>query len=155
MSEFFTGVEIAFYPEYINFWLRFGEPDAKHDLGGRRSLVLFGPARVFGYVRWRANEYGTQNWSIAIVRTGAPLQVLTRLEGIHPGADVLLSAIGKARVKRVLAQLDKLEAAGFEPAEISPAYLRHIHSRVLTSRSVIPYCDEQHAASLAARAVKA
>ena len=138
MSEFFTGVEIAFYPEYINWWLRFGEPDAKHDLDRRRSLALFGPTKVFCYVRWRANEYGTQNWSIAIVRTRAPLQVLTRLEGIHPGADMLLSATGKARVKRVLAQLDKLEAGGFEPAEISPAYHRHIHNRIFVSRSVIP-----------------
>ena len=155
MFESFTGVEIAFYPEYINCWLRFGEPDAKHDLDRRRSLVLFGPAQVFGYVRWRASEYGTQNWSIAIVRTRAPLQVLTRLEGIHPGADILLLATGKARVKRVLAQLDKLEAAGFEPADISPAYHRHIHNRILASRSVTPYSDEQHAAFLAARAVRA
>lgn len=153
MSEFFTGVEIAFYPEYINFWLRFGEPDAKHDLDGRRSLVLFGPARVVGYVRWRANEYGTQSWSIAILRTGAPLQVLTRLEGIHPGADVLLSVIGKARVKRVLAQLDKLESAGFEPPEISPAYYRQMHNRITVSRPVATYSDCQHAAFLATRAV--
>ncbi|MDA4848887.1 DUF2840 domain-containing protein [Hoeflea poritis] len=155
MSKFFTSVEIAFYPEYINCWLRFGKPDAKHNLDRRRSLVLFGPAQVFGYVRWRANEYGMQNWSIAIARARAPLQVLTRLEGIHPGADILLLTTGKARVKRVLAQLDKLEAAGFEPAEISPAYHRHIHNRILTSRSVKPYSDEQHDAFLAARALGA
>lgn len=54
MSEPFTRVEIAFYPEHLNHWLRFGEPDEQQDLDRRRSLALFKPARVFGYVRWRA-----------------------------------------------------------------------------------------------------
>lgn len=60
MSEHFTHVEIAFYPEFLNHWLRFGEPDQWLDLDRRRLLALFKPGRVFGYVRWRANEYGTQ-----------------------------------------------------------------------------------------------
>ena len=61
MCEVFTGVEIAFYPEFINFWLRFGAPDAQNVLDQRRSLALFGPGQIFGYVRWQANAYGTQD----------------------------------------------------------------------------------------------
>ena len=153
MSEVFTGVEIAFYPEFINFWLRFGEPNAEHVLDRRRSLTLFGPGQIFGYVRWRANAYGTQDWRIVIAQNGAPSQAMTRLEGVQPGAEVLLSATGNARVKRVLAQLDGLEAAGFDLAAISPAYVRHIHNRIAVSRPIAPYSDDQHAAILAARAV--
>ena len=153
MTEFFTGVEIAFYTEHLNYWLRFGKPVRVATLERRRSLSFFQPGQVFGYVRWRANDYGTQDWRIAIVRTGAPLQVLTRLEGVRPGGDVLLSATGNRRVKRVLAQLDALEAAGFKLAEISCAYYRQVHNRIAASRPVTPYSDQQHAAFLAARAV--
>ena len=32
MSEHLTRVEIAFYPEYVNHWLRFGAPDEQLDL---------------------------------------------------------------------------------------------------------------------------
>lgn len=154
MCESFTAVEIAFYPEFINFWLRFGEPNAEHVLDRRRSLALFGPGQIFGYVRWQASAYGTQDWRIVIARTGAPAYALTRLEGVHPGAEVLLSATGNARVKRVLAQLDALEAAGFVPAAISPAYVRHIHNRIAISLPITPYCAYQHATFLAAKAVR-
>ncbi|MFN3225785.1 MAG: DUF2840 domain-containing protein [Hyphomicrobiales bacterium] len=154
MSEFFTGVEIAFYPEFVNYWLRFGAPDVTHLLDRRRSLVVFGPGQILGYVRWRANAYGTQDWRIVIMRTGAPPQVVSRLAGVHPGADILLSAIGKVRVKRVLAQLDALEAAGFDLPKISPAYVRHLHNRIAISRPVRCYSHNQHAASLAAQTVR-
>ena len=154
MCEVFTGVEIAFYPEFINFWLRFGEPNAQHVLDRRRSLALFRSGQIFGYVRWRANAYGTQDWRIAIAQTSAPPQTLARLDGVHPAAIILLSARGKARVKRVLAQLDGLEAAGFDLAAISPAYVRQIHNRIAVSRPVIPYSADQHAAFLAARMVR-
>lgn len=38
MSEPFTRVEIAFYPDYLNWWLRFGTSDEQHDLDRRRSF---------------------------------------------------------------------------------------------------------------------
>ena len=68
MTEHFTRVEIAFYPEHLNHWLRFGAPETQQDLDRRRSIALFRPGQVFGYVRWRANEYGTQEWRFTIVR---------------------------------------------------------------------------------------
>ena len=154
MREVLTAVEIAFYPEFINFWLRFGKPDAQHSLDRRRSLALFGPGQIFGYVRWRANAYGTQDWRIIIAQTAAAPTSMSRLEGVYPGAELLLFATGNARVKRVLAQLDTLEAAGFDPAEISPAHVRHMHNRIAVSCPVTPYSADQHAAFLAARAVR-
>lgn len=117
MSEQLTRVEIAFYPEHLNHWLRFGEPDEQHDLDRRRALALFKPGRVFGYVRWRANEYGTQDWRFTIVKTVAPSLLLSRIEGIDPGGEVLLLVTGNTKVKRALLQIDALEAGGFEPVD--------------------------------------
>ena len=153
MSELFTRVEIAFYPEYLNHWLRFGEPDEQQDLDRRRSLALFKPGRVFGYVRWRANEYGTQDWRFTIVRTAAPSLLLSRIEGVTPGGEVLLLASGNAKVKRALLQIDALEAAGFQPADVSPAYYRHVHNRITAGQPVRAYSTAQHTTNLAARQV--
>lgn len=151
MSETFTRAEIAFYPEHLNHWLRFGEPDERHDLDRRRSLALFKSGRVFGYVRWRANEYGTQEWRFTIVQTAEPSLLLSRIEGVTPSGEVLLLATGNTKVKRALLQIDALEAAGFDPADVSPAYYRHVHNRITTGQSVRVYTEAQHAAHVAAQ----
>ena len=153
MSEHLTRVEIAFYPEHLNNWLRFGAPDEQHDLDRRRSLALFRPGRVFGYVRWQANEYGTQDWRFAIIKTAEPSLFLSRIEGVHPGGEVLLLATGNTKVKRALLQIDALEAAGFEPADVSPDYYRHAHNRITAGQPIRPYTEPQHAAYRAARRV--
>ena len=153
MSESFTRVEIAFCPEHLNWWLRFGRPDVEEDLDRRRSLALFGPGRIFGYVRWRANEYGTQDWRFTIIQSAAPTLMLSKIRGVHPGGDILLLATGNAKVKRALLQIDMLEAAGFDAIEVSPAYYRHVHNRISESREVTPYSQDQHVAFQAAKAV--
>lgn len=151
MPKTFTRVEIAFYPEYVNFWLRFGVPDEQHDLDRRRSVAFFRSKRVFGYVRWSANEYGTQVWCFTVVRTEEPSCCLSRVKGVHPGAEVLLAATGNAKVKHALLQIDALESDRFEPADVSPAYYRHVHNRIATGRPIRCYSNAQHAAYLAAR----
>ena len=153
MSELFTRVDIAFYPEHLNLWLRFGTPDRQQDLDRRRSVAFFRPGRVFGYVRWQANEYGTQDWRITVVRTEAPSRLLSRVAGVDPGGEVLLLAIGSTQVKRVLQHIDALEGEGFDPADVSPAYYRHVHNRIAAGRRIRAYSTTQHGAYLAARSV--
>lgn len=154
MSESFTRVEIAFYPEHLNHWLRFGAPDEQQDLDRRRSLAFFKPGQLFGYVRWRANEYGTQDWRFTIVKTAEPSLLLSRIEGVDPGGEVLLLATGNTKVKRALLKIDALETDGFEPADVSPAYYRHVHNRIATRRPIRAYSMAQHEAYLAAQRVK-
>jgi len=153
MSEQFTRVEIAFYPEHVNNWLRFGAPDKSEDLDRRRSLAFFKPGRVFGYVRWRANEYGTQEWRFTIVKTEEPSRFLSRIEGVYPGGEVLLLVTGNAKVKRALLQIDLLESEGFDPFDVSPAYYRHVHNRITASNPVRAYTKAQHEAHLASHRV--
>ena len=148
-----TLVEIVFLPEWLNRWLRFGEPDRACDLDRRRSIALFGPGRLFGYVRWRANEYGTREWRLFVVRTVEPGRPMSRIEGVHPGGEILLSAAGAARVKRALAAVDAVEAAGFDPAQISPDHYRQIHNRIAVRRPVPTYDEDRHTAHLARRRV--
>lgn len=155
MSEQLTRVEIAFFPEHLNYWLRFGAPDIHQNLDRRRSLALFRPGRIFGYVRWRANEYGTREWTFAVIRAVAPSQPLTRVPGVSPGGETLLLAAGNAKVKRALLQIDRLEAAGFDPADLSPAYYRHVHNRIVAGEAIRDYSAEQHAAYRAWRMVSA
>jgi len=153
MSELFTRVEIAFYPEHLNYWLRFGEPDEEHDLDRRRSLAFFKPGRVFGYVRWWANEYGTQDWRFTIIRSGEPSRFLSRIEGVYPCGEVLLFAAGNAKVKQALMQIDTLETDGFEPTDVSCAYYLHVHNRIAIRKTIRAYRQAQHEAYLAARRV--
>ena len=120
MPEFFTCVEIEFYPEFANHWLRFGAPDRLFDLDRRRTAGFFKPARLFGYVAlagkrlWHPKMGFCGNSDRA---TGRPVGL--RLPAIKPGGAILLHATGKARVKRSLELIDGLEDAGFEPANVS------------------------------------
>jgi len=151
MSEPLTCVQIAFYPEFANYWLRFGAPDHWLDLDRRRALALFRPGRLFGYVRWRANEFGTQDWRFTVVQAAAPSVFLNRIEGVDPGGEVLLLTSGNARVMRAFSQIDAIETAGFQPADVSSAYYRHVHNRLAVGRRTHAYCETQHAAHLADR----
>ncbi len=149
MSEFFTRAEIEFYPEFANLWLRFGEPDQEFDLDRRRAIAFFKPAKLFGYVCWLSNVYGTQRWDFAVILTVKPGNRIDRFAGIKPGGEILLHATGKAKVKRSLELIDGLEDAGFEPANVSHAYYRHVHNRVAVGQPVSPYSCAQHAAFIA------
>ncbi|WP_299918449.1 DUF2840 domain-containing protein [uncultured Roseobacter sp.] len=155
MTDYLSYIEIAFYPDCINYWLRFGDPDVGYDLDRTRSLALFKPNKIFGYVRWQSDEYGAEDWRIAVVQTGAPKQSLCRCPGVWPGGEILLSVVGSTRVKRVLTQFDALKTAGFHPCDVSPFYYRHLHSRIAVGKTVRAYSSTQHAAHVAARAVLA
>jgi hypothetical protein len=149
MSEQYTAIELAFYPEYLNYWLRFGVPDQRVILDKRRSLALFKPGKLFGYVRWIANEYGTQDWRFVVSKVDFESQNLNSVEGVRPGCNVLLFTVGIIKVKRVLAQIDLLEKTGFDPCEVSGSYYRHLHNRLFVGLSVRPYSVDQHQAYLA------
>lgn len=150
MVDEVTRVEIAFYPEHFNDWLRFGTPDHVYFLDRRRSLALFAADRTFGYVRWRAGDYGTARWRFVVARTGDRTR-LERLEGVDPGAEILLAVSGATLVPRALAQIDRLEKDGFDPADVSPRYYRHLQNRLATGKPPQPYSADQHAAWCAAQ----
>ncbi|QLC24877.1 DUF2840 domain-containing protein [Parasphingopyxis algicola] len=139
-----TLVEITFYPEVINDWLRFGDPEAERIIDRRRSLAAFAPGSVFAYVRWHANDYGTADWRLYVLRAGGSDDMLDRVPGVRPGAEILCGLSGKAKVKRALDLIDDLEARGFNPAAISPAWWRVTGNRISVGLPVRPYGEYQH-----------
>lgn len=155
MCKLFTRVEVAFYPEHLNNWLRFGIPVYDLNLDRRRSLAIYKPGQIFGYIRWSANEYGTQEWLLVIVKAAELLHRINCFPGIQPGGQMLLATSGNVKVKHILSQIDLLENNGFDPSKVSPNFYRQLHNRTMINRPVSGYSSQQHEAYLAARNVLA
>lgn len=114
-----TLVQIHFVRGLINHRLRFGQPVSVDKLDRYRSLATFSLGDIFGYIRWRANEYGTQDWRVYVLKaqTGG---YISEVIGVSPAVKVLMSAQGKPAVKRCLTALDRLEAQAGGALETVP-----------------------------------
>lgn len=146
-----TRVHLRHWPKVADDWLRFGHPASEQLVDRRRTIAGFLPDTVFAYVRWRGSDYGTTSWRLAVARAVGPGEPATALAGVWPGAEVLLSASGDGPVRRAFAVIDAVEAAGMEPAEVSPDYWRVAHNRLAAHEAPRPYGLAEHAAWLARR----
>lgn len=79
-----------------------------------RGFAYFTAGKVLGYVRWRANEYGTQHWSLIVAKVTRPAA-----ENAVDRYEKLVHFQGAARMEQALKLIDELEESGFDPAEIS------------------------------------
>ncbi len=128
-----THVQIHFVKDIINHRLLFGEPSEFIKLDKFRRLATFDAGRIFGYIRWRANEYGTQDWRLFIVKTGS-VNLLTPVPGVSPAVKLLVSASGSKEVKRSLKLLDKLKSDTAGNLETIPESYWHQFQNCLTTR---------------------
>ena len=114
-----TFIQCHYVRERINHRLRFGEPDRTLQLDKYRKLAAFKPEKRFGYIRWRANAFGTQDWRFYILKsqTEGPL---TCVPGVSPGVKLLAAFIGTQSVRRALKAFDQLEKDALEPPEMLP-----------------------------------
>jgi len=103
-----TTVFCHFGKDKFNHRLRFGVPQALVKLDSYRSIACFKPGQIFGYIRWRADKYGTQDWQFHILKAQSAGPI-TSICGVKPGAKSLCSIFGAARVKRSLKHIDALE----------------------------------------------
>ncbi len=113
--------------EVYNHRLRFGSPVQSVRIDRTSSYSAFKAGDVFGYIRWRRNKYGTQDWRIYVCQAVSG-GTITRLPGITPGANVLLALHGSEVVKRMLGHLDALEKRAGDLQKISPAYWRQLQN---------------------------
>ena len=74
-------VLIAYRKSRINHRLRFGSPVNEVRLGWHRKLAVFQPGQIFGYERWRADQYGTQDWRFFVLQAKARGSILTMQKG--------------------------------------------------------------------------
>ena len=122
--------------------LRFGQPVSGGRKDGGRAIQHFAPGQIFGFVRWRGDEYGTQIWRVVVAQAGRPGERLTRIPGVSPGAHLLLHAFGKTHAKRALRAIDALESVAVLH-RVSPAYWRHLHQCVALGRAPHAYDPER------------
>jgi hypothetical protein len=143
-----TTVELVFYRDRIERWLRFGHDVGERILDRRRRLLLFAPGAVFAFVRWEGNGHGTVLSRIDILRACRAGEVMSAVPGVVPGGEILLRLSGWSRVKRVLDLIAAIEGSSINPVEVSPDYWRHVHNRIMTGQQPRRYQSDQHEASL-------
>jgi len=114
-----TLIQCHFVRGLLNHRIRFGQPHKIISLDKYRKLACFKPGSTLGYIRWRANEYGTQDWRFFVLKTQST-GLLTRVPGVTPAVKVLAVFNGTQAVKRALAALDEAEKTSLMPVETLP-----------------------------------
>lgn len=132
--------------------LLFGRPKKSSRVSEAQEEWSFIPFQIFGFVRWRGDEFGTQTWRVVVARAGRPSERLTRIPGVNPGAHLLLHAFGKTRAKRALRVIDILSEAHVLH-KITPAYWRHVHLQISKKKEPEPYDPKVFEALSRARSV--
>jgi Protein of unknown function (DUF2840) len=145
-SPSLTMVEVVFYRDRIERWLRFGRDVGERILDRRRRLLLFAPDAVFAFVRWEGNDHGTVLSRIDILRACRASEAMSTVPGIVPGGEILLRLSGWPRVKRVFDLIAAIEGSGIDPVEVAPDYWRHVHNRIAAGQQPRLYQPDQHEA---------
>jgi len=145
----FLAVPIRFERGRVNDRLRFGSSDRAEFIDRSRGFAYFSAGKIFGYVRWRANKYGTQHWSLIVAKVTQP-----RAENAVDRYERLAHFKGAARMEKALKLIDELEENGFDPAEISPNWWVVTGNRINVRVPVRAYFRVQHDAFLKRKAIE-
>jgi len=146
-----TQVDLLWLDGQIERWIRFGNVAAERIVDRRNRIVEFAAGSVFAFVRWRAGEYGTVESRIAILRAVTTGEAFTTYPCVAPGAEILLSLGGWARVQSALEAVDGVEKIGVAPALAAPDYWRHVGARIGVGLAPRPYDRARHRAWLLRR----
>lgn len=150
-----TDVELLWLEGQIERWVRFGRPAAERLIDRRRRVLSFAPGAVFALVRWRANDYGTVESRIDILRAVRAGEAFTTVPFVAPGGELLLHVGGWPKVQRVLEAIDAVERAGVNPADAAPDHWRHVATRVGAGETPRPYALRRHRTWLMRRRISA
>lgn len=143
-----THVTLTWHAGIREDWVRFGRPVAERIIGRRTRIESYAPGQVFALVRWASNDYGTRRSGLDIVRAVGSGEVFSTLPLVDPGGEILLSARGWPKVRRVFELIDAVEQTGFDPCDIAPDHWRHMHNRLTVGMPPRPYDQRRHAAWL-------
>jgi hypothetical protein len=146
-----TQVDLLWLDGQIERWIRFGRSAGERIIDRRRRIVEFAPNAVFGFVRWRAGDYGTVESRVAILRAVGQGEPFTTYPFVAPGAEILLNLSGWARVQAVLEVVDAVERLGIIPMTVAPDYWRHVGARLGVGLPPRTYDRARHRAWLLRR----
>jgi len=153
-SDDLTHVELVWLKKRIENYVRFGKAAEKRIVDRSRRVFSFTPGSIFAFVRWAANDYGTIASRLDLLRAVSPGERCSTVAYVRPGAEILLTAKGWPNVERVLKIIDHIEALDIDPAEVSPDYWRHVHSRLAARETPRPYTSHRHEAWLLRRRIE-
>jgi hypothetical protein len=129
--EFLTKAKLLFEKKQSNVKLLFGVPAISEDLrfseGSSRKNVYFKPGSLFALELWSANDYGTQIWMVYVLRAVWPGEAANRVPQVKPGAEILLNARGKERVRKVLRWLNQLNNEIEDLSKLPPEFFQSAH----------------------------
>jgi hypothetical protein len=134
--------------------LHFGEPVRRAGAGGSVTHAYFEPGALFAYVVWEAGAYGTKRWELLVCRAGRLGETLQAVDGIEPGAVVLLHARTAHYVRRALAVMDQVKAMGTDFEDVSEGYWRRVHAAFASRTEPPPFGPLRAANACLRKAVK-
>ena len=143
-----THVELLWIRQRVENRIRFGRPDQERVIDRYLRVVSFAAGRVFAFVRWTANDYGTSLSRIDILRAVTPDERYVTIPHVRPGGECLLQISGWPKVEKVLQVIDSIEALGIDPADVAPEHWRHVHNRLSAGDQPRSYTRIQHQAWL-------
>lgn len=146
-----TRVALLELPARIKVTLRFGHPRSERRYNCARTEAVFAPHAIFCRVHWEVTATGRPRWQLLVLQAGSGLEVVQRIAGIEPGAIVLLEAAGAPAVQRVLRLLAEIEARTIDLADVSPAYWRTLHNRLVARKRLPIYTLARHESYLLTR----
>lgn len=141
-------VELVWIEKQIEHWIRFGRIVRTTIQSRSRSTVAFDPDALFAFVRWQANDFGTAESRIDILRAPRADEPYATVPHVTPGGESLLRQSGWPKVEQVLQFADAIEALGIDPADAAPDYWRHVHNRLSAGLEPRGYTAAQHRAWL-------
>jgi hypothetical protein len=148
-----THVELVWFRKRIENWIRFGHIAEEKFVDRNRRIVSFAPGRIFAFVRWASNDYGTVASRMDILRAVAAGERYSTVPYVHPGAEILLRLSGWPKVEKVLQAIDAVEALGIDPANAAPEHWHHIHNRLSVNEVPRRYTHTRHQAWLNRRRI--
>jgi len=154
MRELLTSVHIFYEGNIFNYYTRFGNAKHRDKRSPKEAFEYYSQGEIFGYIRWEANEYGTQSWRFFVLQACDADTKICKIDGIRPGAKVLADISGKDRIYRFFNVIDKIEASGIDPCDVAPFYWIQVNARINSSLASLPYKQAQHNAWLLERKLK-
>ena len=148
-----THVELVWFKKRIENWILFGHIAEEKVVDRNRRIVSFAPGRIFAFVRWASNDYGTVASRIDILRAVAQGERYSTVPYVRPGGQILLRLSGWPKVEKVLQAIDAVEALGIDPADAAPEHWHHVHNRLSVNEAPRRYTHTRHQAWLQRRRI--
>ncbi|MEL7303610.1 MAG: DUF2840 domain-containing protein, partial [Pseudomonadota bacterium] len=150
-----TTIELTWIEGRTERWLRFGRIVQETIKSRLVSVVGVDPGSVFAFVRWAANDYGTVESRIDILRAVSSGERYSTVPFVTPGGISLLRLSGWPKVEAALLSIDQIEAEDIAPEDVCPDHWRHVHNRLSCNLEPRPYTHFRHSAWLKRRALAA